>query len=328
MIWSRDADVAEGQTGPADRGRGVVDGGRNARAADGRLIGRGHRVGLRVAVTGLSRAPLVALRTGRAGLAALTGVTGVRIRLLLAHTADPSTGTPALYPRSRTRGLAVADGAPVRPGALSVGASTVGGMGMVTFVDETTAGSRGDGWGLEIAEERLALRELIRRRVFQEVAEYHAKRPEVFQGLVRPEDAERTLNGYALRTRAGSTRRSRPSWRSRAFERNGFLVLVGDRQVTGPGRGDRAAARRRGHLPEARPAGGWLMRARLRGHGAGEGLVVTGRGAGHSSPEPGGAGAARHRAGTAPTRTAAGGRGLRRPVPQAGGTLSRSSAPC
>lgn len=41
-------------------------------------------------------------------------------------------------------------------------------MGTVTFVDETTSGSRGDGWGLEIVEERLTVRELIRRRVFQE----------------------------------------------------------------------------------------------------------------------------------------------------------------
>ncbi|MER7898502.1 hypothetical protein ABTX62_20945 [Streptomyces sp. NPDC096046] len=43
-------------------------------------------------------------------------------------------------------------------------------MGMVTFVDETTAGERRTAWGLEIAEERLTARELIRRRVFQEVA--------------------------------------------------------------------------------------------------------------------------------------------------------------
>ncbi|WP_432191935.1 hypothetical protein [Streptomyces sp. bgisy027] len=55
-------------------------------------------------------------------------------------------------------------------------------MGRVTFVDGTTSGSRGDGWGLEIAEERLTAGELIRRRVFQEVAEYNARTHEVFQG--------------------------------------------------------------------------------------------------------------------------------------------------
>jgi hypothetical protein len=105
-------------------------------------------------------------------------------------------------------------------------------MGIVMFVDETTSGSRSDGWGLEIAEERLSVRELIRRRVFQEVAEYNARTPEVFQGLVQPEDTERVLNGYALRT----PRRIDPEKQSelalKAFAGNGFLVLVGDRQVT------------------------------------------------------------------------------------------------
>ncbi|MGC0338397.1 hypothetical protein RKD20_003431 [Streptomyces sp. SLBN-8D4] len=56
-------------------------------------------------------------------------------------------------------------------------ARTVFGTGIVMFVDETTSGSRSDGWGLEIAEERVAVRELLRRRVFQEVAEYYARTP-------------------------------------------------------------------------------------------------------------------------------------------------------
>lgn len=102
---------------------------------------------------------------------------------------------------------------------------------MVTFVDETTSGERGTAWRLEVAEERLALRELVRRRVFQEVAEYNARTPGVFRGLVRPTDAEQTLNGYALRT----PRRMDPERQFEravdAFGRNGFLVLVGERQV-------------------------------------------------------------------------------------------------
>ncbi|WP_055613819.1 hypothetical protein [Streptomyces phaeochromogenes] len=105
-------------------------------------------------------------------------------------------------------------------------------MGMVTFVDETTSGDRGAGWGLEIAEERLALRELIRRRVFQEVAEFNARTPEVFQGLVQPKDTERVLNGYALRTPRRIDPEVQTELALRAFAGNGFLVLVGDRQFT------------------------------------------------------------------------------------------------
>lgn len=117
---------------------------------------------------------------------------------------------------------------------MSVVASTVVGMGFVRFVDETTAGDRGAGWELEVAEERLAVRELIRRRVFQEVAEYNARTPEVFQGLVQPQDAERVLNGYALRTPRRIDPEAQTELALRAFAGNGFLLLVGDRQVTDP----------------------------------------------------------------------------------------------
>ncbi|GAA5027807.1 hypothetical protein [Streptomyces siamensis] len=105
-------------------------------------------------------------------------------------------------------------------------------MGMVTFVDETTSGGRSAGWEVEIAEERLALRELIRRRVFQEVAEYNARATGVFQGLVQPEDTERVLNGYALRTPRRIDPRAQTDLALAAFAGNGFLVLVGDRQLT------------------------------------------------------------------------------------------------
>ncbi|GAA2254894.1 hypothetical protein GCM10010415_14150 [Streptomyces atrovirens] len=113
-------------------------------------------------------------------------------------------------------------------------ARTVVAMGIVTFVDETTTGERRAAWGLEIAEERLTVRELIRRRVFQEVAEYNARTPEVFQGLVRPTDAERVVNGYALREPRRIDPEEQAGLALRAFAGNGFLVLVGDRQVTDP----------------------------------------------------------------------------------------------
>ena len=93
---------------------------------------------------------------------------------------------------------------------------------MVTFVDETTSGTRHEAWELAVAEERLALREVIRRRVFQEVAEHNAGQgTAAFAGLVRPEDpASRRVDAERQFEQA-----------VRAFGRNGFLVLVGDRQM-------------------------------------------------------------------------------------------------
>ena len=104
-------------------------------------------------------------------------------------------------------------------------------MFTVTVVDETTAGTKGEAWHLEIFEETLTLRELIRRRVFQEVAEYNAQQGPVFRGLVRPNDAEATLNGYTLRSKRHVDPEQQAASALAAFERNGFVVLVDDRQV-------------------------------------------------------------------------------------------------
>ncbi|MFJ7203563.1 hypothetical protein ACIQWR_08510 [Streptomyces sp. NPDC098789] len=78
---------------------------------------------------------------------------------------------------------------------------------------------------------------MIRRRVFQEVAEFNARsqsQPQVFQGLVRPHDTERVLNGYALCTPRPIDPQAQTERALAAFAGNGFLVLVGDRQVTDP----------------------------------------------------------------------------------------------
>ena len=104
-------------------------------------------------------------------------------------------------------------------------------MGVVTIADETTSGQRGDTWMLEIAEERLALREVIRRRVFKEVAEYNARQPAVFRSLVQPAGAELTPNGYTLREQRHVDAEAQYLLAVQAFGRNGFVVLVNDRQV-------------------------------------------------------------------------------------------------
>ncbi|WP_422774188.1 hypothetical protein ACN28C_15710 [Plantactinospora sp. WMMC1484] len=104
-------------------------------------------------------------------------------------------------------------------------------MAMVSFVDETTAGQRSSAWHLEIFEERLPLREVIRRRVFQEVAEHTAKGGDVFRGLVQPTDTERTLNGFKLRQPRRVDPEEQAARALEAFSRNGFVVLVDDRQV-------------------------------------------------------------------------------------------------
>jgi hypothetical protein len=79
--------------------------------------------------------------------------------------------------------------------------------------------------------ETLTVRELIRLRVYQEVEAYNEKQTDYFTGLVQPTDTERTLNGYRM------TRPRILDWEQQfkraveAFEQNGFIVLVEDRQM-------------------------------------------------------------------------------------------------
>ena len=79
--------------------------------------------------------------------------------------------------------------------------------------------------------ERTTARELIRARVFQEVAQYNAAQGEYFQGLVQPSDAERTFNGYKLRQPRLLDPDRQVETALAAFETNGFIILVADRQV-------------------------------------------------------------------------------------------------
>ncbi len=105
-------------------------------------------------------------------------------------------------------------------------------MGMnVVVTDATPAGKETARLLLEDVPNPVTLRELITHRVREEVARHNANPRPRFNGLVRPTDAEQTLNGYELR------RRRRLDWQTQArvaldsFAHNGFFVFVGDRQV-------------------------------------------------------------------------------------------------
>jgi hypothetical protein len=106
----------------------------------------------------------------------------------------------------------------------------------VTIRDETTAGHVYHESPLELPSERTTVRELIRERVYQEVQDFNrAQNERVFRGLVQPTDAERVLNGCRTEYRLKEHRTI--EWKAQfekaidAFTRNGFLILVDDRQA-------------------------------------------------------------------------------------------------
>jgi hypothetical protein len=101
----------------------------------------------------------------------------------------------------------------------------------ITIRDETTSGSTVHELTLDFLTEEITVRELIERRVYEEVQQYNTAKPGYFHGLVQPTDAEATLNGYRLRERREIDWRAQCAQALEAFERNGFVILVGDRQV-------------------------------------------------------------------------------------------------
>ncbi len=104
----------------------------------------------------------------------------------------------------------------------------------LTIRDETTFGFGGgddNDYALDVPTERITVRELIRARVYREVRDYNLRRPEFFRGLVQPSDAERTLNGFRVRPGRRIDPEKQFEGAIEAFYRNGFLVLVNDRQV-------------------------------------------------------------------------------------------------
>ena len=101
----------------------------------------------------------------------------------------------------------------------------------LTIHDETTSGQKTNTFTIDCLTERLTVRELIKARIYQEVQDYNLKEPEYFRGLVEPTHAERVLNGYKLKARRKIDWEEQYKRALEAFGRNGFFVLVGDKQA-------------------------------------------------------------------------------------------------
>ncbi|WP_444963791.1 hypothetical protein [Nocardiopsis sp. M1B1] len=80
--------------------------------------------------------------------------------------------------------------------------------------------------------DRVRVRELIRTRVREEVARYNLDRSAPYQGLVVPTAAERQLNTAVRRTERPTVDwEEQADLAERAFEKQRFVLIVGDRQV-------------------------------------------------------------------------------------------------
>jgi hypothetical protein len=104
----------------------------------------------------------------------------------------------------------------------------------IVISDETSTGKVLHELTLELLAPRVSVRELIELRVRDEVARFNADNGAgVFRGLVQPTDAEATLNAYEYRRARHKPIDAEEQCRRacQAFEANGFLMLVGERQA-------------------------------------------------------------------------------------------------
>jgi hypothetical protein len=102
----------------------------------------------------------------------------------------------------------------------------------ITIKDDSGSGRVSASLALDGIEEQITLRDLVRTRVREEVARYNARPGERFTGLVMPDGAEWTRSGCRLARPRMIDWEQQADAAVKAFGRNGFFVLVGDRQVT------------------------------------------------------------------------------------------------
>lgn len=86
-------------------------------------------------------------------------------------------------------------------------------------------------WTLAWPLARITVRELITLRVREEVEAYNREHSGLFRGLVRPTEAEQTLNGFRLTPGRLLDGSHQAQIALDAFSANGFVLLVNNRQV-------------------------------------------------------------------------------------------------
>ena len=103
---------------------------------------------------------------------------------------------------------------------------------MITIYDELVTGEKSEALTLNLMTTQITVRELIRRRIYEEVQLYNISVPEIYRGLVQPTDAEVVLNGYKLPPKRRVDWEKQFDRATKAFQSNGFFILVDDHQVS------------------------------------------------------------------------------------------------
>jgi hypothetical protein len=104
---------------------------------------------------------------------------------------------------------------------------------ILTIKDESIYSSFGDQYvfKLSLKTDRLTVRELIRTRVEREVAEYNTRQSDKLYGLLQARETEQAHNNARPRKFQPLDLQEQFDKAVRAFHRNGFIILVDQRQA-------------------------------------------------------------------------------------------------
>ncbi len=104
-------------------------------------------------------------------------------------------------------------------------------MTNILIKDETATGQILNEIMIAVENELTTVKEIIEARVYAEVKLYNEKLPEYYNGLIQPTDAERTLNGYKLRSNRKIDAEKQAYIALDAFVKNGYFVLIDNIQA-------------------------------------------------------------------------------------------------
>jgi hypothetical protein len=100
------------------------------------------------------------------------------------------------------------------------------------LVDQNSSRETLHEFTLQLVSERVTARQIVQERVRHEVASFNQQKSDnVFRGLIQPTGTERALNGFRLKQPRTIDVAAQLDHALAAFDRNGFLMLVDDRQV-------------------------------------------------------------------------------------------------
>jgi len=101
----------------------------------------------------------------------------------------------------------------------------------VIIKDETFTGDILNEIEIAVEKELVTVSDIISARVHAEVERYNNKSQEYFKGLIQPTDAEKTLNGFKMKTKRKIDPEKQVYVALDAFQKNGYFVLIDNQQA-------------------------------------------------------------------------------------------------